>query len=216
MEARIEGLEITFQIVVLCICGIFVLTRMRSVREKSCLLLFAFYGSFLLGDLYWQVCLLYYGAIPQVSLVSDLSWYAAYLFLFLLMRNAGEAAGYENGTAQTSVQKALPCLAPVFTAAMAVFYIRDGKIFSNIVYAVLMGLLLFMAAKGLLQTGEGRDCFRSLCGVVFLICLLEYALWTVSCFWDIVALRYVYFGIDLLITLCFPLFIPIVKREVRS
>ncbi len=215
MEAGIESLEITFQIAVLVFCSIVALVRMRSVREKGTLLLLAFYGSFLLGDLYWQVCLLCYSEIPQISLVSDLSWYAAYLFLFLLLRTAAEEKGNEDVIAADPVKMLLPALAPVFTSAMAVFYIRDGKVVSNIVYAALMGLLLFTAVKGLLRTGAGNESFRPLHRTVLLFCLLEYALWTVSCFWDLVAFRYVYFGIDLLITLCFPCLIIAVKREVQ-
>lgn len=215
MEARIESLEISFQVVVLCVCGIIALVRMRSLREKSALLLFAFYGSFLLGDLYWQVCLLAYGDIPQISLVSDLSWYAALLFLYLLLRTAGEARGHEAAAA-SPVKTGLPWLAPVFTAVMAVFYIRQGKIFSNIVYAALMGLLLYEAVKGLLSAGRVKDSAKPLHRLIFLFCALEYALWTVSCFWDLEGCRYAYFGIDILITLSFPFYLPIIKREVQS
>ena len=216
MEARIESLEISIQIAVLVVCGIVALARMRSPREKSWLLLFAFYGSFLLGDLYWQVCLLAYDGIPQISLVSDLSWYAALLFLYLLLRTAGETGKSEGSAAAAPIKKVLPWLAPIFTAAMAVFYIRQGKVFSNIVYAGLMGLLLYEAVKGLLAAARGKGSSRSLHRMVFLFCVLEYALWTVSYFWDLPAFPYIYFGIDLLITLSFPFYLSIIKREVQS
>ena len=215
MDAIIESLENALQIAVLGICGIFSLVRMHSVREKSYLLLFAFYGSFLLGDLYWQVCLLCLGDIPRISIVSDLSWCAALLFLYLLLRAAGEAEVSDGAAAAFSVNKGLPWLAPVFTAAMAVFFIQNGKIVSNIVYAVLMGILLYTAVKGLLRTETGKGGFRLLYLTVFIFCLLEYALWTVSCFWERVAFRYVYFCIDIMITLSFPFYLKIIKRKVR-
>ena len=40
----------------------------------------------MLGDLYWQACLIFYEDTPAVSVVSDVSWYASYVFLYMLLR----------------------------------------------------------------------------------------------------------------------------------
>ena len=213
MDAIVESLENAIQITVLLLCMILAFVRMHSVREKSWLLLMSFYGSFLLGDLYWQVCLFCLGTIPEVSIVSDLSWYASYLFLFLLLCIPGKQKGSVAGIPADSKMRLIPYLAPVFTGAMAVFYMGSGKIITNIVYAALMGLLLFTASKGLLQRKEGS--FRPLYRAVFVFCLLEYALWTASCFWEYTACRYLYFCIDLCITMCFPRFFRIVREELQ-
>ena len=164
MDAIVESLENAIQITVLLLCMILAFVRMHSVREKSWLLLMSFYGSFLLGDLYWQVCLFCLGTIPEVSIVSDLSWYASYLFLFLLLCIPGKQKGSVAGIPADSKMRLIPYLAPVFTGAMAVFYMGSGKIITNIVYAALMGLLLFTASRGKRGTSglcTGRSLFSA-------------------------------------------------------
>ena len=215
METILESLVNALQIAILSICCIFTLVKMLSIRGKSWILLFFFYGSFLLGDLYWQVCLIFYGDKPQIAVVSDLSWYAAYLFLFLLLRTAWESEKTDSF---------IPYLALIFTAGMAAFYIREGNIISNIIYAALMGLLLFTVVNGLLHKNEGEEHFSPLYLTVLIFCFFEYAMWTASCFWERAVFRHAYYVFDLLLTLCFPCFITMLSisdkkksgSEVRS
>ena len=218
MDSIFESLENALQVITLIICGIYALVRVHLVREKSWLLLFFFYGSFLLGDLYWQVCLLCLGDIPKVSIVSDLSWYAAYMFLYLLLKTAGEGPEGSKVPAASGAGRFLPCLGPVFTAVMTFLfiYIQNGNIIINVIYAVLMGILLFSSIKGLMLTAGDKDALRSLYRTVFAFCLLEYALWTSSCLWDIVVFRYIYCGIDLMITLSFVRLLLVKDKGVRS
>ena len=144
----IESLENTLQIAVLLLCAALSLLRAAKRRSRTWTLLFFFYGSFVLGDIYWLACLLFFDRTPQISVVSDLSWYASYLFLYLLLRQADpperlNRAGF------------LPWLGPVFTAGMAVFFTQYGQPLNNLIYAALMGLLLFAALRRL--TGRSRQ-----------------------------------------------------------
>ncbi len=73
----IELIDNSLQITVLTVCA--ALSVYLAVRHgsRTWTLLSFFYGSWLLGDVYWLSCLIFYDRTPQISLVSDLSWYAA-------------------------------------------------------------------------------------------------------------------------------------------
>ncbi len=194
----IERIENTIQIAVLLVC--FVVSILLAVKRKSrtWTLLAFFYGSWWLGDLYWLFCLLYYDRTPQISVVSDLSWFASYLFLYMILRY----------TALAEKKKLLlPWLGPVFAAGMAVFFMQWGEIASNLVYAVLMSFLLFEAIRDL--SDEKR---RFLSAVVLVFCLLEYGLWISSCYWKTDTLSNPYYWFDLLLTVSFTFFLPATRR----
>ena len=81
----IERIENALQIGVLVVCAAIAVYRTVKHRGEAWMLLSFFYGSWLLGDIYWLACLVFYDGTPQISAVSDLSWYAAYIFLYLLL-----------------------------------------------------------------------------------------------------------------------------------
>ena len=202
----IESLENTLQIAVLLLCAAISLLRAAKRRSRTWTLLFFFYGSFVLGDIYWLACLLFFDRTPQISVVSDLSWYASYLFLYLLLRQADpperlNRAGF------------LPWLGPVFTAGMAVFFTQYGQPLNNLIYAALMGLLLFAALRRLTDRGEAGSP-KALLFLILLFCLLEYALWTVSCFFLGETLANPYYWFDFLLTISCPFFLPAVRKAV--
>ena len=73
----IESLENTLQIAVLLLCAALALLWAVRGRSRAWMLAFFFFGSFLLGDIYWLAVLLFFDQTPQISVVSDLSWYAS-------------------------------------------------------------------------------------------------------------------------------------------
>ena len=79
----IESIDNGIQITVLVVCVIAAIFKAARHRSRSWTLLTFFYASWLLGDIYWTVCLLFYDKTPEISVVSDLSWYASYIFLYL-------------------------------------------------------------------------------------------------------------------------------------
>ena len=162
---------------------------------------YVFYGSWLLGDVYWLACLVFYDGTPQISAVSDLSWYASYIFLYLLLRHTAPPE-------KPFGAKVLPWLGPVFTAGMGVFFMLRGEIAANLVYAGLMGFLLYAAIRRLM---ERRSVYLSVLILVF--CLLEYALWTASCFWNDEIVLHPYYWFDFLLTVSFPFFLPATERD---
>ncbi len=201
----IESYENLAQTLVLTLCVCIALYRAVRQKDKAWTLLAFFYGSWLSGNCYWLLCLIFYGR-PQVSAVSDLSWCASYLFLYLLIRQVSpEAYG---------IKRLVPWLGPVFTAAMAVYFMQWGKWISNLVYAVLMGVLLHAVISRLLEWKRCR--VRILCATVLAFCLLEYALWISSCIWDGDTLANPYYWCDILLTALFPFFLYAAKKAVTE
>ena len=192
-------------------------------RDRAWTLLAFFFGCFALGDLYWMSCVLFYGETPTITVVSSLSWYATYIFLYMTLRQLAPP----ESARETRV---LPWLGFAFTLAMGIFYfalyivwqielgekyVLWGKALDNLIVALLMGLLLFSAIRRLMD----RDKYptqRYFCIVVLVFCLLEYALWTASCFWWTDTLGNPYYWFDFLLTANFFFFLPATKKAVAA
>ena len=200
----IEQIDNGIQIAVLAICVIAAIFKAAKYRSRSWTLLAFFYASWLLGDIYWTVCLLFYDKTPEISVVSDLSWYASYIFLYLLLRHNSPPEALAG-------KKITPWLGPVFAALMALFFMQRGEIISNLIYAGLMGLLLYSTICRLAERQS-----RTLPALILILCLLEYALWTASCFWNDELLLHPYYWFDFLLTVSFPFLLPAVRREVAA
>jgi len=204
----IESLENGLQIAVLLICSAIALYRLIAYRSRTWILALFFFGSWVLGDIYWLVVLIFYHTTPQISVVSDLSWFASYIFLYLLLARTSEPDA-------NSRKKLLPWLGPVFAAGMAVFFMQYGSILNNIIYAALMGLLLFASITRLTDINRYRgQLFLSVMVLVF--CLLEYCLWVASCFWSADTLSNPYYWFDFLLSVSFFLFIPATRKAVTA
>ena len=199
-----ESFENTFQIVILLICAGIAIYRAVVNRSRSWMILAFFYESWLLGDIYWLACLIFHGHTPEISFISDLSWFASYIFLYLLL---GESVSPDK----ISLKHALPWLSFVFTGAMAIFYMQWGEVMNNLIYAVLMGLLIFSAISRLI---DGK--LHQLCVTVLVFCFLEYVLWTVSCFDESPVMNNLYYLSDILLTLCLPFFLMTTGKAVKA
>ena len=202
----IEHYENAIQIAALAVCATVAIYKAIICSSRSWTMLALFYGSWLLGDIYWLLCLVFYGDTPQISVVADLSWFASFLFLYLLLRHTSPPE-------ELGPFGVFPWFGPVFSVGMAVFFMLRGEILSNLVYAGLMGLLLFTSIRRLVAH---KVKSRLLSTVVFIFCLLEYALWIASCFWNDDATFQVYYLFDILLTACFPFFLPATEKAVAE
>ena len=214
-QETIELIENVAQVVVLFVCTLFSLYRAAKEMSRSWTMLTFFYGSYLLGDLYWQVCLLFYEESPQISVVSDLSWYAQYIFMCLLIKHKTISLEQFPKSELKRVRYLIPYLGPFCSAGFAVFYMQHGEILSNIIYAVILGLLTFTALCGIFRTKEpGKH--RLLFILVIVLYTINHALWTSSCFWNNEICRYAYYIFDILMTICSLLFLPVMQREEKK
>ena len=196
----IESIENAFQITILLVCAAVALRRAISLQSKAWTLLFFFYGTWLLGD--------FYGEKPQISIISDLNWYASYTFLYFLLLQVSPPS-------EKHISGILPWLCPVFSIIMAVFYMQWGKIIDNLILAALMGLLLFSVTHRL---ADRKHYVRSrfICWVILFFCLMDYGLWTSSCFVDAYNDKFnLYYLFDILLSLGFVFFLPSVKKAAK-
>ena len=202
----IESVENSIGLAVLIICTVIALTQAIRTRERSWTLLALAIGSSTLAGLFWLVCLVFYGRTPQVATVSDLSWYALYLFMYMLLREVAPPKEKQE-------KRLLPWVGPVVTAGLTAYYMQYGKIVSNVIYWLLVSLLLFSSTRKLMDRQHYAKQ-RALSAVILAFCVLEYALWTSSCFGELNTLLHPYFWFDFLLVLCYPFIIWGTKRAV--
>ena len=204
----IDTIENIIQIVVLSVCVAVAIAKAVKYRSRSWTILSFFYGSWLLGDIYWLVCLVIYGSTPEISVISDLSWYAAHIFLYFLLRHTLPPENVDG-------VHPLTWLGPIFALGMAIFFMFWGEIISNLVYGALMGLLMFSSIRRIMDKNTPR---RSLFLPVWILVysLLLYALWVSSCYWDDTIVFQAYFVFDFLITVSFPFFLLATRKAVAE
>ena len=222
----VENIEGLIQIAVLICCVTVSLYRMFVYKSRRWALVSFFLGSYLTGDLYWQSCIFYFGQTPQISVVSDLSWYAALMFLFILIREELESVGYKivevKFRSGVGIKWFLPLLGPLFSAVMALYYMRFGAILSNIIYAAIMGVILYNVIWVLLNIKRDTDNKGSERRVIYLSililinCIGEYGAWTASCFFTGNTITNPYFWFNFLATLSFTAYLIVLPKEVDS
>lgn len=205
----IEIIENSLQLVTTGLCMIVSLRKGILQQSRAWVILALASGVFFLGDLYWELFLVLYGITPEYSYIPYLSWYAAYLFVLLLLFALRE----DNSRRSGREHRKILWIIPVFTAGMCIFYMQYGDWIGNIISAVLMGLLIWHAADGLLCVREyqkelhgGGMADAGIYMVVLLFCLSEYGAWTTSCFWMGDTWRNPYFWFDTLLSVVFLLF----------
>ncbi|MBR4671473.1 MAG: hypothetical protein IKO84_12835 [Butyrivibrio sp.] len=212
----IDVIDTAVQIVVLLICLAISMYFIVKTKEKSWVLMHLYYLSYLLGNLYWQAVAFYYGATPEISVVSDLSWYASYIFLclFLFMECEKHLGKDFNSKAKcTGIKRIIPFLPIPFVSGMALLYMKYGKIVSNVIYAILMAVLLYNAIRNILCFNDRY--IRYISFVVILNCLAEYGSWTFSFYYyDISTWANPYYWFNALIAVIFLIYLIVKKREV--
>ena len=190
-----------------------------AINKKNNLwtLLSFFYGSYALGVSYCLICIVFLGAPPAISVLSDFSWYTTYLFLFLMFRYAFAKHGYVEAVSKKPIYFVIPSIGPLFSAVMAAYYMRFGSVVSNVIYALLMGMLLYGLIYVFInfKVVKNRN-FRTLCYVTLLFCFAEYGMWTASCIFEGNTIANPYYWFDMLLTINFPIFIPIIRKEAAA
>ena len=201
----IERTENLLEIIIVGLCLFTALGRALKTRKKGWLILGLVYASYLLGDLYWTLYLFFYGKTPAVFYVSELSWCAAYLFMLLLLRH------YQTDEERT-VRSPVLWIIPVFITAFTIFYMTRGDYLLNLTEAILMCLLMIRSVQGLLSLWETEDRRKRLFAVTLIFCMIEYALWTSSCYWQGDTIRNTYFWFAALLIAMHPLFYWAVRK----
>ena len=214
-----ELTENTFQVLILCACVGVSLYRSIKFGDKTSILLLFFHGGYLMGDLYWQVCLYYFGESPQIPVISDLSWYASFMFLIILLKSEIELSGIKKRTEKSIIRRILPFLSFAFTGIMATYFIQYGQIPANILYALFLGYILYIVFDIFWNYEKPNKRLSVACLLAFIFCFGEYGAATSSCFWDEPTIYNPYHWFNIFQTLSFPFYFIIPEigdREVAS
>ena len=207
----VETVSNILQIVVLCACIAAAEYHTGASKSRSWLLYGLFVLSFLLGDIWWILDLLFYDN-SFYSIVPYINWKASILFLILLMnQQQDEAVRRPYGIGMWII--------PVFCGAMCVYYMQFGAYIDNVLTAVLMAVLIWVTVRMLLDKRDKSEYAsrnRALCLVVLLFCASEYIMWTASCLDYGNPLRYLYDVFSFVLTLCIVLFIPAMRKAVSG
>lgn len=204
----IERADTIIQIAALIICIGISIGKAVAYQSRTWTLAAFFFGSYLLGDIFWMVCLIFYGRTPQIPIISDLSWYASYSFLYLLLLQAAPTKAGDK-------RHCLQWIGPIYAFVMATFFMQWGAIVSNLIYAAIMGLIFFASIGRLLEAERYRKQ-RFLAFMVPTICLMEYGLWISSCVFDGETLANPYYWFDLLLTVVCLISLPAIKKAVTK
>lgn len=228
-----ESLINIFQLIISGTCAGIALCKAVRSGSRIWILMGLFSGLFFMGDLYWQLFLLFYDMTPPYSYIPYMSWYASYLFLLLLLIEL------RGGVRKRPVPRVLiPVMA--FTLPLCIFFMSFGDYISNIISLILMSMLIYRSADGLLscraaeRSGTGGKCGASekcdeggspgvsgrlgtgdssdpdgkpVYRAVLFFCACEYGSWTASCFSS-----NIYYLFDILLSLCIIILILAVNK----
>ena len=194
----VEIIDNAINLAATAFCAIVAAVFMVRTNKRAWVLLMLTGGVYFLGDLYWQLYLLFYGETPPYSYISDMSWYVATLLMFILLTEIRAVHGkwyYSH----------ILWIIPVFTVGMAIFFLHWGDVLGNIITVVFRSALLWNAAGGLLAARkvEEEKPNRWFYSLTLTYCLSEYAMEVASCFWMGDTIRNPYFWADTLMALAF-------------
>ncbi|MCR5792379.1 MAG: hypothetical protein K6G65_04350 [Lachnospiraceae bacterium] len=203
----IEITENALQLLCAVYCVLISIRHSDNLQKRSWTMLALASGGFFLGDLYWQLYLVFYHDTPHYSYIPYLSWYASYLFLLLLIFEIREEH-------TPKVRNPFLWLIPAFTSGMCIFYLQWGDWIGNISAAVLMSFLMWYAAKGVMLSLKYEEYKKYLFFYILILafCLLEYSSWTISIFWMGDTFLNPYFWSDTMLSITF-LFFPMALRK---
>lgn len=179
-------------------------------RLQSCLLLTCFFATFMLGSLYWTLHFLLLNYTPQIFYVADLAWIASYIFLLTLLHTL-------SSPEERKFRHPVMWFVPIFCIPQVILYLRYGDILLNLFLCGLTMVIAWYSVRALIygsKEGKKQGHMQSFHIRVLSIIILEYALWTVSCFWVSNTYTNPYFWIDFLLTASLFSLLPSMKKAV--
>jgi len=181
-------------------------------RVQAYLLLTCFFGTFMLGTLYWTLHFFLFNYTPQIFYVSELAWIASSMFLLTLE--------YTLSTPdERKFRHPAVWLVPIFCIPQLILYLLRGDILFNLLICGLTMAVAWCSARGLIyakrQSGEQR-AMQFFHIAVLIIIILQYCLWTSSCFWISDTYTNPYFWFDFLLTASMFALLPATKKAVGA
>lgn len=205
-----EIIDNALQFAVVLTCGIYCGVRLMRERGDHWFLLTCFYGSYLLGLVYWLLHLIFHQHTPEYFYVSELSWLASYLFLILLLRS-------ELTKEERRYRSPLLLGIPIIFIALCLFFFQWGEYLLNVIWGGMMCVFGFTALRGLLHAEKAGNVGKrkALCIASLGLFFAEYALWVASCYWEGTALD-PYFMLDVCLTFSLAAFAFVGGKEAKA
>ena len=206
----IEIVENIFQLIVTGSCGVYGIYKSITQDSREWLLAGLFSAAFFSGDFYWSLYILFYGDSPQLSYVSEFSWYASYIFLIMLIQ-------VSSTPEQRKLKHRALIVVPIFVVGMCIYFMTMGDYFSNITTAVLMGILMYYSLQGIIYHKNDEDGRRCIFIAAFTFCVVEYLLWILSVIWigGNTALN-PYYWCDMLLSISILMVLLAVRKAVKE
>lgn len=197
-----EVIDNIFQVTLLGSMAILSLVVALRRRSRIFLMLCGGYGCMALGTLYFVLCLMITGKIPQVFYVAEISWIAAYLFFL-------SVSLFRKDIQEQGCKLAVAC-ALLFTVVSMISRIMGPSPVTTIAFSVTVGIIAYRSVWGLCQ--ESSD--KLLDGLFLLMVTLQVGLYVVSNFFTDYTVFNLYFAVDIMLTLTMTLLFPALKKEV--
>lgn len=199
-----EVVDNVFQVTLLGSMAILSLIVALRRRSRIFLMLCGGYGCMSLGTLYYVLCLMITGKVPQVFYVAEISWIAAYLFYL-------SVSLFQKDIQMKGCNLAVVC-ALVYTVISVAFKIMgpSPSPVTTIAFAVTVGTIAYRSVWGLCQNSSDK-----IPDVMFLLMVtLQLCVYIVSVFIKDYTRFNLYFLVDILLTLTMTALFPALKREV--
>lgn len=182
-----------------------------KTHKQTYFLLTCFYGTFMLGSLHWSLYILLFQYTPQVFYVSELAWIASYMFLFTL-----------DFTLSTPKERKFhhpaAWIAPAICVPLMIFYMTYGEILGNLLTCGTTMVAAWISIRGLIYARRQSDASRNrqfFHIAILSTVILEYCLWTASCFWVSDTLTNPYFWFDFLLSISLLILLPATRKAVE-
>ncbi len=179
-------------------------------RKQAYFLLACFYGTFMLGSLYWTVYQLLTNYTPQIFYVSDLAWIASFLFLLTLVISIATPE-------ERQFRHPAAWLSPMIGTGLMLFFYQWGDFVINTLWCAMTSATGWFSINGFFyarrQGGRARDRQALHIAILFFI-VMEYCLWTASCFWVSDTYTNPYFWFDFLLDVGLLALLPAMRKAV--
>lgn len=199
-----ELIDNLFQVLVLSLaslCGCLLVFRRP---DRRILILSLAYASFAIGTSYWLLHIAIRGEPPQVFCVPELSWGACYLFYLSI-----QLLRCENLRIRFSPYALLYALAMLLHILR--YHIMGPSYFTNYAFSLIIGVMTYLTVYRLLHCAPVRAF--DLC--LLIVMLLQLLLYMISVRMEDFTHFNAYFAVDILLTLCSVLLLPLLAREVE-
>jgi hypothetical protein len=127
-------------------------------KKQSYVILACYYGTLVMGLLYWLSYDILTSYTPKIFYVSDLSWVGSYLFLLMLVTET-------SGRDEKAFRHPAAWISPVVSTVMTIFYCHWGRLYREhrmVRYHGHGGLVLHTRAYlGCASEGHGAAEFSS-------------------------------------------------------